>query len=85
MGWFLSGKGSVPDRLWSNSPSSIHPGEFRMSSSYGTASSFHLPAAVWVIYLAVLILCIVAAWRIFTKAGKPGWRAIIPIVNTVVL
>ncbi len=25
-------------------------------SSYGTASSFHLPAAVWVIYLAVLIL-----------------------------
>jgi len=54
-------------------------------SSYGTASSFHLPAAVWVIYLAVLILSIVAAWRIFTKAGKPGWWAIIPIVNTVVL
>lgn len=31
------------------------------------------------------ILTIVAMWRIFTKAGKPGWAAIIPVYNMVVL
>jgi hypothetical protein len=24
-------------------------------------------------------------WRIFEKAGKPGWAAIIPIYNTIIL
>ncbi|MBQ1546199.1 MAG: hypothetical protein IIZ59_01550 [Clostridia bacterium] len=28
------------------------------------------------------ILMIVAYWRIFTKAGRPGWHAIIPFLNT---
>ncbi|WNV90558.1 DUF5684 domain-containing protein [Umezawaea sp. Da 62-37] len=27
------------------------------------------------------VLAIVALWKIFTKAGKPGWAAIIPIYN----
>lgn len=28
---------------------------------------------------------IAAIWKVFTKAGKPGWAAIIPIYNLVVL
>ncbi|MGC4022513.1 MAG: DUF5684 domain-containing protein [Cyclobacteriaceae bacterium] len=36
------------------------------------------------IYLAVLVLIIVSMWKIFTKAGKPGWAAIIPIYNLIV-
>ncbi len=31
------------------------------------------------------ILLIAAMWRIFTKAGRPGWVALIPIYNTIVL
>ena len=54
-------------------------------TGYSSTGSFHLPAVVWVIYVAVLILFLVATWRIFTKAARPGWWAIIPIVNTVVL
>ncbi|MCL4435031.1 MAG: DUF5684 domain-containing protein [Actinobacteria bacterium] len=38
-----------------------------------------------IVYLAILVLYIVASWRIFTKAGQPGWAAIIPIYNTWVL
>ena len=38
-----------------------------------------------VIYLLVLILMIVSGWKIFTKAGKPGWAVIIPIYNIIVL
>jgi len=28
---------------------------------------------------------IASMWKIFTKAGKPGWAAIIPIYNLIVL
>ncbi|MGI9545161.1 MAG: DUF5684 domain-containing protein [Cyclobacteriaceae bacterium] len=38
-----------------------------------------------IIYLAVIVLMIASMWKIFTKAGKPGWAAIIPIYNIVVL
>ena len=40
---------------------------------------------VAVIYFAILILLIVSVWKVFTKAGQPGWAAIIPIYNMVVL
>jgi hypothetical protein len=33
----------------------------------------------------VAVICIVAIWRIFEKAGKPGWAAIIPIYNIIIL
>lgn len=39
----------------------------------------------WVISMAITVLIIVSMWKVFTKAGKPGWAAIIPIYNTVVL
>ena len=35
--------------------------------------------------LAVLIAIIAGFWRVFEKAGKPGWAAIIPIYNVIVL
>ncbi len=44
-----------------------------------------LGGVVLVIYLAVFVLIIAGMWKIFTKAGKPGWAAIIPIYNLVVL
>lgn len=37
------------------------------------------------VYGAIIILIIASLWKIFTKAGKPGWAAIIPIYNTIVL
>ena len=37
-----------------------------------------------VVWLAISILVLAAFWKIFVKAGKPGWAAIIPIYNLVV-
>ena len=34
--------------------------------------------------LAVFVLMIVSMWKVFTKAGKPGWAAIVPIYNAYV-
>lgn len=42
-------------------------------------------AIVGIVYLAVVILMIASMWKIFTKAGKPGWAAIVPIYNIIVL
>lgn len=37
--------------------------------------------AVWVCEVVIGIVMIVSMWKVFTKAGQPGWAAIIPIVN----
>lgn len=38
-----------------------------------------------IISLILGIITIVAMWKIFKKAGKPGWASIIPIYNSVVM
>ena len=35
--------------------------------------------------LAVGVFLLIAVWKIFTKAGQPGWAVLIPIYNTYVL
>jgi len=39
----------------------------------------------WICWLGVMILMIAACWKIFTKAGQPGWASIIPIYNWYIL
>lgn len=38
-----------------------------------------------ILYLVILIAVIAGIWKVFTKAGKPGWAAIVPIYNIIVL
>jgi hypothetical protein len=40
---------------------------------------------VVIIYIAILVLYIASFWKLFEKAGRPGWEAIIPIYNIYVL
>ncbi len=35
--------------------------------------------------LAVAVLAIAGMWKTFEKAGKPGWAAIVPIYNLIVM
>lgn len=41
--------------------------------------------AVLLVSLAFTVFLIAAMWRVFTKAGQPGWAAIVPFYNTIVL
>lgn len=43
-----------------------------------------MSAIVWIIYLAIIAIVIAGAWKMFVKAGQPGWAAIIPIYNVIV-
>ncbi|NOK62005.1 MAG: hypothetical protein GFH27_549289n301 [Chloroflexi bacterium AL-W] len=35
--------------------------------------------------LVIVVAVIAGMWKVFTKAGQPGWAAIIPIYNVFVL
>lgn len=41
--------------------------------------------SILAIGMVLLILQVIANWKIFTKAGESGWKSIIPIYNSVVL
>lgn len=38
-----------------------------------------------VILLVYYIIMVIAQWRIFAKAGQPGWKSIIPFYNSYIL
>jgi hypothetical protein len=51
-----------------------------------TTAASPVPFIVFLLFvLAVSILVIAGCWKVFTKAGQPGWAAIIPIYNLYVL
>lgn len=41
--------------------------------------------SMWIVTMIVAVVTIVAMWKLFTKAGRPGWAALIPIYNTYTL
>lgn len=44
------------------------------------------PSSLYYLFvIALSILMIVSMWRLFKKAGKPGWAAIVPLYNGYVL
>jgi hypothetical protein len=38
-----------------------------------------------IFYLVVVIAIVAGCWKVFTKAGRPGWAAIVPFYNFYVL
>ncbi len=40
---------------------------------------------ILLVQLALIVLIIAGLWQTFTKAGQPGWAAIIPIYNVYIL
>lgn len=41
---------------------------------------------IWgALYLAILVVILVAHWKIFVKAGQAGWKSLIPFYNAYVL
>ena len=46
---------------------------------------FVIFGGVWIVMFVLLILTIVSLWKIFVKAGRQGWAALVPVYNIVVL
>ena len=54
--------------------------EYEVQSSGGALAIVPL-----LFMLVVLVAMIAGLWKVFVKAGKPGWACLIPIYNIVVL
>ena len=54
-------------------------------TSFDYSTSGNAPGPVfWICEAVFIVLMIAAMWKIFSKAGQPGWASIIPIYNWVV-
>jgi hypothetical protein len=65
----------------------IHPLSLlaQVEYSYSSSSQGQPPSPVaMIIGLLIALFLIVAMWKVFTKAGQPGWASIIPIYNLYV-
>lgn len=51
----------------------------------GNAAAAGIGMGAMIVWLAIVVLMIAAMWKVFTKAGEPGWAAIVPIYNYYVL
>ena len=49
------------------------------SAAYAAAAGVLI--VYYVIALALTVLLLVGFWKVFVKAGKPGWAAIVPFYN----
>lgn len=61
-------------------------------TSYGVSTTSGLTGAIaamglffLILSMVLSILMIVSLWKIFKKAGKPGWASIIPIYNIYIM
>jgi len=61
----------------------IIQGEERMDYNYGYEGGIGFFG--WLFYMAVIVLMLVSMWKVFVKAGKPGWACLIPVYNTLVM
>lgn len=73
-----------------SSYSSLYGSPYSSSISSTQAKSLGgLFAGVGLVFLLIIfalaIVMIIAWWKLFTKAGKPGWAALIPVYNLWVL
>ena len=56
------------------------------TSSTATAGLLALFSGVYLMVVLVMaVITIVALWRIFTKAGEPGWGSLVPFYNLYLL
>ena len=72
--------------VFSTSTVSLMAQDYSRNSNNGAAI---LTGIVGLIFFAVValiaVVMIISMWKIFTKAGKPGWASIVPIYNLIVM
>jgi hypothetical protein len=60
------------------------PGLLLQTEGGATAGAL-VGSTIMIVMLAIMALFIIAMWRVFAKAGQPGWAVLIPIYNLYIL
>jgi len=66
-------------------PALFLQGDSDLSSAAGLGGLLAFSGVMMLIVLAFLVVFVIAGWKVFTKAGKPGWAVIVPIYNVYVM
>jgi len=53
--------------------------------SYNETQLQSLGLGIVIVYLVILFLLVASLYKIFEKAGKPGWAVIVPVYGFIVL
>ena len=56
-----------------------------MEQDYDRSFTLFFSPAFIICWLAIVIFQIAGMWKVFTKAGQPGWACIIPIYNIYIM
>lgn len=59
--------------------------DYDLTSSSGSNGLEGLLGGALIVPGIIALIVIISMWKIYTKAGKPGWASIIPIYNIIVL
>jgi len=41
--------------------------------------------AMMLVWLAVLVIVVIGGWKVFEKAGQPGWAILVPFYNAYIM
>ncbi|MFY0253764.1 DUF5684 domain-containing protein [Chitinophaga sp. 30R24] len=55
------------------------------TSYYSNQAAYAFGATFFLFVLVISILYLICMWKIYAKAGQPGWAGIIPIYNIYIL
>ncbi len=59
--------------------------DYDPNSAGSAAAVLAIFSALLIPILVISVISIVGQWKVYTKAGKPGWACIVPIYNLIVL
>lgn len=48
-------------------------------------TNYQFPTGLIILFVAIFIFMIAAQWKVFVKAGQPGWACLIPIYNLYIM
>jgi len=51
----------------------------------GSAAALGMGVFTTLVFLVLFAVFVIGMWKVYTKAGKPGWACLIPIYNVIVL
>ena len=55
------------------------------ASAPSSAAAAGMGIGMMIVFAVIALFLIAAMWKVFEKAGEPGWAAIIPIYNLIIL
>ncbi len=55
------------------------------TTGVSTGAAAGMGIGMLLVVCALILFYLIATWKIFVKAGKPGWASIVPLYNIIVL